>query len=510
MNWKHGYFADAGYTHGYYAETMPLRLRWAALLQGHAAPEKGFRYLDAGCGQGLNLVLAAAAHPESEFVGIDFMPEHIAHATALAARCGLKNVRFVEGDFVALAADPSSLGTFDYAVCHGITTWIAPVVRTALLRMVGQCLKPGGLLYNSYNTQPGWLSALPFQHLVLLEQRHNAGAQALAAAQASMVQLQQLNAGLFVGQPGLAGRLEGMKPQDPAYLMQEYNNQSWQPLFVSQMMDEMAAVKLDYLGTATLIEAFDSLLPDPVREWLAQQPNVLMKEQLRDYVLNQSFRRDLYVKGQNKPWPKAYEQQLRAVRFVANPAQPRPEAGQPWSIKGGSVEISGEASFYTALINLLDAAGDNGTTVGALIDAVPSAAYKSSVVQSLAMLTHANWVMPVHTDLPSHRPKARAVNTALLQDALNGAPYRFVALPGAGCAINMTDTDWLLLALDLANKPATALAPELSALLAQLGRGLLKEGQPVTDEAQRQEMLASIVQSHVVGKRVLFKRLGAL
>lgn len=507
MNWKHGYFADAGYTYGYYAETMPLRLRWAALLQGHAAPEKGFRYLDAGCGQGLNLILAAAAHPDSEFVGIDFLPEHIAHATALAQRCGLGNVRFIEGDFVALAADPSSLGQFDYAVCHGISTWIAPAVRTALFRMVGQCLKPGGLFYNSYNTQPGWLAALPFQHLVLLEQRSKPGVQALASAQASMAQLQALNAGLFSQLPGLQQRLEAMKPQDPAYLVQEYNNQSWEPLFVSRMIDDMAAVKLGYLGTATLTEAFDNTLPAPMREWLAQQPSTVMKEQLRDYALNQSFRRDLYVKGQNKPWPAAYQQQLQAVRFVSNPAQARPEAGQPWPIKGGSVELNGEAPFYTALMDALDAAGDAGLTVGELLGKVP-APYQPSVVQGLAFLTHASWAFVLQGGSAAPHKAAAAANAAMAESALQGAPYRFATLPRAGAAVALNDTDWMLLALDLAKKPESALLAGLDATLARLGRSVLQDGQPVTDPAQRQAMLEGVVQTYRQGKRVLFKRLG--
>lgn len=510
MNWKHGYFADAGYTYGYYAETMPLRLRWAALLQGHTAPEKGFRYLDAGCGQGLNLILAAASHPDSEFVGIDFMPEHVAHATALAQRCGLSNVRFIEGDFVALAADPSSLGQFDYAVCHGISTWIAPTVRQALFRLVGQCLKPGGLFYNSYNTLPGWLSTLPFQHLVLLEQRGKPGVQALAAAQASMTQLQQLQAGVFSQLPGLAPRLESMKSQDPAYLVQEYNNHSWQPLFVSQMIDDMATVKLDYLGTATLTEVFDGALPAATRDWLAQQPSTVMKEQLRDYLLNQSFRRDVYVKGKSKPWPKAHEQQLRAVRFVANPTQLRPEAGQPWLIKGGAIEFNGDARFYTAIINLLDAAGDTGLTVGELVDTIPDAQYKPAVVQSLALMTHAHWVMPISSTSTTSKHPARAVNAALAQAVLDGAPYSFAVLPRAGCAISMAESDWILFALELAKKPESALVSELAIALSQLGRTLMKDGQPVTDPAIQTAMLTRAVQSYLKGKQVLFKRLGAL
>jgi tRNA G46 methylase TrmB len=34
------------------------------------------RYLELGCGQGLNLCLMAALHPEVEFVGIDFHMPH--------------------------------------------------------------------------------------------------------------------------------------------------------------------------------------------------------------------------------------------------------------------------------------------------------------------------------------------------------------------------------------------------------------------------------------------------
>lgn len=145
MDWKHGYYADSGYTYGYYPETSPLRLAWAALVQGHQMPTRGFRYLDAGCGQGLSLILMAAAHPDSEFVGIDFLPEHVAHAASLARRCGLANVRFIEGDFTELAPDAAALGPFDYVVCHGITTWVSPEVKRALFSLVGRALKPGGL-----------------------------------------------------------------------------------------------------------------------------------------------------------------------------------------------------------------------------------------------------------------------------------------------------------------------------------------------------------------------------
>ena len=42
-DWTAGYVADIGYTYGYYPETMPMRLRWASLIQAHDAPASGFR-----------------------------------------------------------------------------------------------------------------------------------------------------------------------------------------------------------------------------------------------------------------------------------------------------------------------------------------------------------------------------------------------------------------------------------------------------------------------------------
>ncbi|MGY8905539.1 MAG: class I SAM-dependent methyltransferase [Burkholderiales bacterium] len=111
MDWKHGYFAESGYTYGFYPEVSPARLGWIASLKGLREPGNQFRYIDMGCGQGLGLLILAAAYPDAEFVGIDFMPEHIAHARNLAKRAGLTNVKLIEGDFLALNKDPAACST---------------------------------------------------------------------------------------------------------------------------------------------------------------------------------------------------------------------------------------------------------------------------------------------------------------------------------------------------------------------------------------------------------------
>jgi|GEM_PF-5370897 len=175
MNWGLGYNVDVGYTFGYYREQDPLWLDLCALVHGVRPPsltsEKGLRYLELGCGQGLNLWLLAACRPEIEFVGVDFNPLHIAHAKHLSSAAGLTNVRFIEANFVDLAANwPEELGRFHYVSAHGVLSWISRSVRESLYGCLDNALFPGGLVYFSYNALPGWLSGLPIQHLMRLWQ----------------------------------------------------------------------------------------------------------------------------------------------------------------------------------------------------------------------------------------------------------------------------------------------------------------------------------------------------
>ena len=104
MTLRHGYFTGAGYTFDAQSEPSPERLAFLALLNRHRPPEIGgpFQLLELGCGQGFNLCLQAANYPQARFLGIDFNPEHIAHARSLAAASGLGNVRFEQADFLEL------------------------------------------------------------------------------------------------------------------------------------------------------------------------------------------------------------------------------------------------------------------------------------------------------------------------------------------------------------------------------------------------------------------------
>lgn len=503
MDWKHGYFAESGYTFGTYAETFPTRLAWVALLAGQITPLKQFRYLDAGCGQGLNLVLAAAAHPEAEFVGVDFLPEHIAHGQQLADAAGLKNIRFFEADFSELAADPLRYGAFDYAVCHGITTWIAPVVRDALFAFVGAALKPGGIFYNSYNTLPGWLAVSPFQHWVRLEQQRRSGQAALQSTRTLFKQLGDISAALIRQHPTLDARIKSMEGQDAAYLVQEYNNQYWAPVYFTQMQEMLARVKLSFVGTATLPDAFDSNLSPDFQKTLAQEADLHLREQLKDFLIGQSFRRDIYIKGRAAGWPTRVSRQLADWRFVRLPWQPRPEPGKPFLIKGGATELSGRPEIYNAVLDLVEQAGHEGVQIGALVAKLgaESVAYMSQVI---SLLMHAGWIAPLVSDA-----NARPTNRAIAVAALEGAPYKALSIPMTGQVMPMQTLDWLWFILDDRKLPQDRWLAEAVKLLQEQGKELTHEGKKVTDPAEQEALFAPAMQVYVEQKRAALAALGA-
>jgi SAM-dependent methyltransferase len=68
---------------------------WLPALDGVVSKlERGAKVADIGCGTGQSTFIMARAFPSSTFVGYDFHPPSIEHATAYARTNGAENIRF--------------------------------------------------------------------------------------------------------------------------------------------------------------------------------------------------------------------------------------------------------------------------------------------------------------------------------------------------------------------------------------------------------------------------------
>jgi cyclopropane fatty-acyl-phospholipid synthase-like methyltransferase len=134
-------------------QTHPARLAAVATLFGlRPAPVETARVLELGCAAGGNLVPVAEAFPNATCLGVDASERQVADGRRLVERLGLPNLTLRRADVLDLGPD---LGTFDYVICHGVFSWVAPPVQDKILRVCAEHLAPNGVAYVSYNTYPG-------------------------------------------------------------------------------------------------------------------------------------------------------------------------------------------------------------------------------------------------------------------------------------------------------------------------------------------------------------------
>ncbi|MDQ7246832.1 class I SAM-dependent methyltransferase [Dongia sedimenti] len=291
------YVTDVPYARRYVRELSPAWLDFTALICGFQPPPRGsgFAWCELGCGHGVTPALLAAAHPEGRFIGIDLMPQHVEFAERLCREAEITNASFQAVDFAATQA--LDLPRFDYVVAHGVYTWVDASAQAELLRFAGRHLKPGGLLYLSYDCLPGWAGDMPLQHLlrVLTERAQGDSIARLDSADKIVTALQGLGADVL--RLGAMGReweeLRGKLP--PSYFVHQFLPPAWKPLYVTELRQAVSGIGLTPIGSATIRENVDAFTLDrPARELVAAASDPDLRELLRDYLLQKRFRRDVF------------------------------------------------------------------------------------------------------------------------------------------------------------------------------------------------------------------------
>jgi SAM-dependent methyltransferase len=512
MDWTAGYTADIEYVAAFYREQSPTHLNFACLANGFepVSIDRPYTYCELGSGRGLTIDVLAAANPGGHFYGVDFNPAHVRGARQLAETAGLTNVTLLENSFEELVdGKVHDLPQFDFIVLHGVYTWVGAENRKNVRRFISDFLKPGGIVYVTYNAMPGWASALPLQRLVreLASLRSARSDVRLDDARAFVRRMNELQAAYFTGN-SVGARLQALMSSHPNYLVHEYLNEFFEPLYhadvARQLFDDC---KVQFVGSADLPMAFPSLyLTQEKLDLLATVHDATTAETTKDYFLNTSFRKDVYVRGArslNK------QRQLDALsRFGLALCVPRDQVNLKMQLTFG--EITAREEIHGPILDAL-AARPHGFSELAALPALQGKLV-AHIVQAASLLiaTSQAAAYPLQSS-PDAARTSREMNLALTEQARLGEDFQVLASPLLGSAIPVTPIGSLvyrLLADAGASSGADAIAAKAWKIMSSLGRHLEKDNKKIEGDEANIAELTRLVDQVLTQRLPLWRQLG--
>lgn len=479
-DWTSGYVADINYTHGFYRELTPTILRMVSLIKGMHGPETGepLNYCELGCGQGFSANLLAAANPHIQYHAMDFNPAHIVGALALAREAGLPNVNFYDDSFIEFLGR-GDLPQFDVIALHGIYSWVAAEHRQTIVEFISRRLKPGGIVYVSYNAMPGWAAAAPMRHLMYLHGKAQGGPtiSRIDPGLAFIEKVMAADAKFFQTSPTLKARHEQLTKHNRSYLAHEYFNDSWTLLYHSDVAAEMSEAKLGYLGSAHLLDHVDAVnLTADQKAIVDGVVDPVLRETVRDYIVNQQFRRDIFAKGTLPVSPMRSRETWLDSRFALSLR--REDA--VLKARGALGEADLHADVYTPL---LDALAAGPATVREMTAHAPVAALGwPRLFEAMIILTGSGQMQPcLPAEGDAERAKTtRAFNDAVIRRARDNADLQFLASPVTGGGVTVARFAQLfLLAAQEGHETPESWARFAHQVLQAQGQLILKDGAPL-------------------------------
>ncbi|MDI9336168.1 MAG: methyltransferase regulatory domain-containing protein [Gammaproteobacteria bacterium] len=486
-DWNQGYPTDITYTYGYYPEMNPLRSKLPLLNAGITPPKKFANACELGFGQGISSNIHASTSTTRWFAN-DFNPSHTLFANNLSS--AVSNDAHFYNDSFADFLHRKDLPEFDFIGIHGVFSWISPENQKHIVNFINAKLKIGGVLYISYNCNPGWSAFAPLVQLMkgYMEFHTNHGDPSIKRTEQAfefLLNLANANAGVFRATPGLAERIKKMKEQDIRYLVHEFASVNWKPLYFHEVHESLSQAKMGYACSANILEHIEALhiTPDQAKI-LNNSTHTPFRELLKDHLINQQFRRDYWVRGENKLQPFEHTDIVRGLRVFLS-VEPKDITLQ---ISGSLGSVTLNESVYKPILEYL---GDNKvhtvkeieTTLMAQGVNLPQIFQSVLILSGMGVLHLAQ----DEEDLTECMTKAERYNKYTLEKTLTSTnnTHNYLACPYSGGGMPMGRFEQLfLLAYKQGRQTSQGMAAFAWDILKSQGQKLIKSGNVVESEEE--------------------------
>lgn len=505
-----GYYDEQEYTSGYYHELGPAHLRFCALVAGlEAPPVRPLTYLELGMGQGVSLVFHAAAN-EGAFWGVDLHPVHVANAQALADAVGAQ-VRLAEQSFADFAAR-DDLPAFDVITLHGVWSWVSEANRRIIVDLIRDRLAPGGLVYLSYNCQPGWASRAPVRHLLKLGRSASQATTADEGIEAALAFAEEVAAAdgrFFADTRAAASHLASLRKADARYVGHEYLGDHWHVPYFADVAGALSGADLSFASSARLLDRVTALHLQPAgAALLDRQKDPVLKEGVRDYLVSQQFRPDVFARS-----PRPLSQAEQIARFDAQAFVLICGLDEiDFDLTGAQGQMTLPEDLYRPIALALAGEDFRPRTPGDLLEASGMAGIRrSDVIAALVNLVGMGVVRPAQTFGPESRARCDAFNRLVLERAVTGPHLKHLASPATGGGILTPRSAQLFLRAWLAGDRSTdAIARSVWAVFQTTNERAARKGETLTTEEANLEVLGEMAERFLDQTIPLYRALAIL
>jgi SAM-dependent methyltransferase len=479
-SWTDGYVSEIDYTFGYYGDLNPLRIAMPLLNIGLAPPDIATA-CELGFGQGITVNIHAAAS-SVRWYGTDFNPTHAAFAQSLAAAAG-SGAQLFDQSFAEFCSRPD-LPDFDFIALHGIYSWISEDNQRVIVDFIRRKLKAGGVLYISHNTQPGFAVVLPLQHL-LARHAEIMGAPGqgiltrLDAALEFAEKLLALNPAFATVNPTVVERLRLIKGQNRQYVAHEYLNRHWHAMQFAEMAEHLAPAKLTYACSANYLDHIDALnVTADHHKFLGEIPDPIFRESVRDFIVNQQFRRDYWVKGARRLSALEQTEALQRLKIIMDTT---PRSAVSFTVQGAVGQRELAPGAYNPILDLLD--GHQPRTIGEIEQALSGTDMRlPAIYEAIMVLAGKGDLVAVQDEeaQASARLHTDRYNLRMFDRSRGGGELTVLASPVTGGGVMVSRFHQLFLLARLRGREsADELAGFAWDLLAAQNQRMVKDGKPL-------------------------------
>jgi len=445
-----------------------------------------------GFGQGVSTNYHAASS-EVSWYGTDFNPAQASFAKELGSISGAKVHLFDDSFEEFLNRD--DIPEFDFIGLHGIWSWISDENRKNIVKFIGKKLKIGGILYLSYNTFPGWAAFAPIRTL-MTQHAETIGAEGqgivsrIDGALDFAERLIGTNPLYTRANPAILERIKKIKNQNKHYLAHEYFNKDWHPMHFSHASQMLKPAKMDFVCSAHLLDSIPNVnLSEDQRNFLNEIPDTTLREAVRDFLVNQQFRRDYWVKGRRTLSVLERNEAMLEHRFLLS--QNREDISLKVSL------VQGEGSLNKNIYNpVLDLMADYEIhSIREISEKLASGGISAGqILEAMMVLSTDGRVLSVNDDsmIEKVSENSARVNDYVINRARSHAEMQQLLSPVAGTGVPVNRVEQLfILSIRNGSTNQDQWVKEAWNILSAQGERLLKNGVAVESEEENLAELRS-------------------